>query len=208
LFNTEHRYVYGFIFAVYPLAFDMIFELRKDFGKYARRMAIFVSILSIPFIGIKSASVIRKWNMTENFAVEIKEYDNTEKVNRFEIDRVNFPFRKQLTHGTLGKTRAKDRFEMMITGEFDLLQSGYMEFYIYCEEGAMLVIDDDNIIFREGRDDEKELKNEVFLNSGRHSFKITYQHLREDAGIKAMYFPLSFEGEKYFFGEDSEYVRF
>jgi len=208
MFNSEHRYVFGFIFATYPPAFEMIFELKRNIGSYTKKIIIFVSLLSLPLIGVKSAFIINKLNMVDNMVVEIREYDNPDKMIVFNIDQVNFPFRKQLTHKTLGKTGQEGRFFMMVTGEFDMLQSGYVEFYLYCEEGTMLSINDNRIIFREGSDDEKELKKRIFLERGRYSFKIVYKHLSNDAGIKAMYIPLSFDGNKYFFGQDTEYMKF
>jgi hypothetical protein len=84
-----------------------------------------------------------------------------------------------------------------------------VEFFIYCEESFELKIDNNSIMSRWHRDDEKEITYILNLSKGIHTFDLLYIHSEFEMGIKAMYSPLFLNDlQKYYFGEDSKAVKF
>jgi len=208
LFNSEHRYIFGFMFALHPIAVVTIFRIFSDFKSVRKKLVIFFILITLPVLIYAGISQYRRWTIEEkiNAVVYTQELSDPEA---FYVDEINFPFSNNFTHQTLGLICNSKPFTANITGSFTMEGGGFMEVMVYCEEGFELKIDSNIILMRGERADEKEITNIIELPEGTHTFELTYYHNDFDAGIKVMYSPVyANDPEKYFFGENSGPVKF
>ncbi len=225
MFNTEHRYLFPFIFAIYAIAIDTIFEVVSNFRKYIKKLIIFISIvICIPVINAGVLQV-KKWRMEDkinvtlinNFHLKDKNNPNTiiGDTSGFNIDAVNFPLNETgFTHKTLGKICHDGSFFINLKGSFEVLQKGLYNFSIYSLDSIEFRVDDITLIpLYKTEEDEKELHVIRDLSKGKHTFRLLYHYYggnNYEPGIVAMYnpYPLKDEDNKYYLGEDSKFIRF
>ena len=210
LFNSEHRYLYGFMFAVYPIALETLFKLFSNFRSYRKKLLIFVSVILMPVLANAGYKEYKRWEMEEKITTAIYPEQASSNPEPFNVDELNFPFNKNLAHKTLGYICSNKNFNARFEGRFETSDSGLTELFVYCEEVFELKIDDNTILSRSYRNDEKETSYILNLSEGIHTFELSYSHSADmDAGIKAMYSPLFADDvQKYYFGEDSTPVKF
>jgi hypothetical protein len=219
-FSTEHRYIYAYIFAVYVIAIETIFEVVPNFKKYRKMLIIFISVLLGLFLIKLGITQFERWTMAKNVNVTIinnphitesSPHVMTGDTSKLQVDAINFPFEYDFTHNTLGNLGYKNNFFVNFEGSFKVLQKGWYKFFVYSLDTLEFSIDREFILYRSKPDpDEKEFIPFTFLNEGDHYFKISYFYYGDaESGIRVMYVPDFLQmDKKYFMGESSQFIKF
>ncbi|MGD0589785.1 MAG: glycosyltransferase family 39 protein [Bacteroidota bacterium] len=219
-FSTEHRYIYAYIFAVYVIAIETIFEVVPNFKKYRKKLIIFISVLLGLFLIKLGITQVERWTMAKNVNVTIinnphitesSPHVMTGDTTKLQVDAINFPFEYDFTHNTLGNLGYKNNFFVNFEGSFKVLQKGWYKFFMYSLDTLEFFIDQGTILYRAKPDrDEKEFIPFTFLNEGDHYFKLSYFHYGcAESGIRVMYAPDFLQmDKKYFMGESSQFIKF
>ncbi|MFZ1984363.1 MAG: hypothetical protein WAU91_08100, partial [Desulfatitalea sp.] len=209
LFNSEHRYIYGFVFAIYLMAVEALFAIVGNLQCYVKKLLISVFVLLCILFIAAGYSELRKLEMREIIHLKVRPHNLSLNERIGYVDLLNFPFEKELTHQILGELGYKDAFDAELAGRFEMQAAGALHLFVYCEEGFELHVDQKIVLSRYERNDEKELETMISLEEGPHTFKLIYYHKNFDSGIKAMYVPLMDDVYgKHYFGQDSRFVTF
>jgi len=209
LFNSEHRYIYGFVFAIYLLSIEAIGVIAAEFKQHLKKMLLCVGATILILGADAGYSALRKQNMPAVIHMKLHDYNEPFDAQTLDVDTLNFPFEKTFTHQRFGELGIREDFDVEFNGRFEVHASMSVHFFVYCEEGFEFYVDQQPVLGRPIRDDEKELETILFLEQGSHDFRLRYFHRSEDAGIKAMYVPIT-DGRygKYFLGQDTSLVTF
>ncbi len=209
LFNSEHRYIYGFLFAIQLLAVEAIALIAREFQRHLKKMILCIAALALILGANAGYSAMRKQDMPAIIHMKLHDYNKPFEQRALYVDSLNFPFEKTFTHLRFGELGIREEFDAEFNGQFEVHTPMSVHFFVYCEEGFELYVDQQPVLSRPSREDEKELEKLLFLEQGRHDFTLLYAHRNEDAGIKAMYVPIT-EGPygKYFLGQDSPLMSF
>jgi hypothetical protein len=209
IFNSEHRYIYGFVFALYLLAVEALAFIALEYQRHLKKIALCVVALVLMLGANAGYSAMQKRTMPEVLRMKLLDYSKPLQPQSLYVDTVNFPFEKTFTHHRYGELGLREEFDAEFSGRFVLRAAMPVHFFVYCEEGFTLYLDQQPVLGRAGREDEKELEKLLFLEQGPHDVKLAYEHRYYDAGIKAMYAPIADGASgKFFLGEDSPLVSF
>lgn len=215
----SHRYVLTFIFALYIIGIEIIYEVIVYFNKLNKKLIVFTLFIFGFFLVNAGVLQLNKWTMKEKIQAtliqdiqkgNVHTQDITEgDTTKFNIDIINFPFEQEFTHKTLGNMGHKEYFLVDFSGSFETLCGRIFHFSFYSNESFELYID--SILIVEHIQPYRLMESEADCNlsEGMHTFRILYYHGGSNSGIRAVYYPLNVnEDRKYYIGEDSEYIRF
>ncbi|MBI5062302.1 MAG: glycosyltransferase family 39 protein, partial [Desulfatitalea sp.] len=94
LFNSEHRYIYGFLFAIHLLAVEAIAVIAREFRRHLKKMILCVAALALILGANAGYSAMRKQGMPSIIHMRVHDYDKPFEPRELHVDTLNFPFEK------------------------------------------------------------------------------------------------------------------
>jgi hypothetical protein len=103
IFNSEHRYIYGFVFALYLLAVEALAFIALEYQRHLKKIALCVVALVLMLGANAGYSALRKRTMPEVLRMKLHDYSKPLEPRSLYVDTVNFPFEKTFTHHRYGE---------------------------------------------------------------------------------------------------------
>lgn len=216
-FNIEHRYLYSFIFAIQLLSLLLAWKWAADWKRNTLPTALFAALLALVYLGAYAYGQLRVWRLERN--VELRITQNNGPIlaldqprmavssARFMTDRIDFPDSDGLRHYLLGELGWKRYFFIDAEMRFEVEAPGEYEFFVYSDDGARLRIDGDIVSEFVAPRPMGESVGRIYLHRGMHSLKIAYFQNEGSCGLKAVYRRRDFPMQRYYVGQDSEWLK-